>query len=632
MTAARPRGSCGSGAASSRARGRGGLAGPAAATATGRSGPPTRSPSTRRSTRGAARSAARPGLAVVSTVAPDDPRAEPLYKQLTVGFASEVLRTDYLAKQLVREANVGGKRYPDGAAPRPPQPTAFIVGGRRWATRPGGAWRSRGRSAAPTTTPTSPGSRCRPTPIRTARCPRRWPGLLGLAGGRRGSRPARPAPPPRPLLDGLRPGAGGDRARVADGGGARGDAAGRRRHQRPARAVRGRAREPLRPRRPTARRAPAADLLEDPGVAATVLYRLAQSKAVGRKVAPPEVYAPFVTDRVPEGVSPAAVLGPFRNFQAKLLSAWGRAVLEGRPPRDIGDLVEAYARALPAERADVIRIFVITTYGATVKPGGVRPPTADPGERLARADRPGRRGRGRASCPRAASRPSPCAMRRTWSNSARKRLRIDSALHERLSGRSDGSSSPAAPVSSGSFVVEPLRAPGRPVIVPRSADYDLVDRAAVPPPARRRAARPGHPPRGAGRRHRRQPRQPGPLLLRQPDDGRCSSSRSAASRASPSWSRSAPSAPTRSSRRCRSAKTTSGTATPRRPTPPTASPRRCCSCSRRRYREQYGMNCVVLFPVNLYGPRDNFDLETSHVIPAMIRKFVDARDARRAAR
>jgi GDP-L-fucose synthase len=44
------------------------------------------------------------------------------------------------------------------------------------------------------------------------------------------------------------------------------------------------------------------------------------------------------------------------------------------------------------------------------------------------------------------------------------------------------------------------------------------------------------------------------------------------------------------------------------------------------YREQYGMNSVVLFPVNLYGPRDNFDLETSHVIPAMIRKFVTARN------
>ena len=44
------------------------------------------------------------------------------------------------------------------------------------------------------------------------------------------------------------------------------------------------------------------------------------------------------------------------------------------------------------------------------------------------------------------------------------------------------------------------------------------------------------------------------------------------------------------------------------------------------YRDQYGMNSVVLFPVNLYGPRDNFDLQSSHVIPAMIRKLVTARD------
>jgi GDP-L-fucose synthase len=44
------------------------------------------------------------------------------------------------------------------------------------------------------------------------------------------------------------------------------------------------------------------------------------------------------------------------------------------------------------------------------------------------------------------------------------------------------------------------------------------------------------------------------------------------------------------------------------------------------YREQYGMNSIVLFPVNMYGPRDNFDLRTSHVIPAMIRKCLAARD------
>jgi GDP-L-fucose synthase len=46
------------------------------------------------------------------------------------------------------------------------------------------------------------------------------------------------------------------------------------------------------------------------------------------------------------------------------------------------------------------------------------------------------------------------------------------------------------------------------------------------------------------------------------------------------------------------------------------------------YRDQYGLNSIVLFPVNLYGPRDNFDLQTSHVIPAMIRKFLAARDER----
>jgi GDP-L-fucose synthase len=43
------------------------------------------------------------------------------------------------------------------------------------------------------------------------------------------------------------------------------------------------------------------------------------------------------------------------------------------------------------------------------------------------------------------------------------------------------------------------------------------------------------------------------------------------------------------------------------------------------YRQQYGLNAIYLLPVNLYGPRDNFDLQTSHVIPALIRKCVEAR-------
>src|SRR5207244_10850564 len=44
------------------------------------------------------------------------------------------------------------------------------------------------------------------------------------------------------------------------------------------------------------------------------------------------------------------------------------------------------------------------------------------------------------------------------------------------------------------------------------------------------------------------------------------------------------------------------------------------------YREQYGLDAIFLLPANLYGPRDNFDLETSHVIPALIRKRVGSTD------
>ena len=46
------------------------------------------------------------------------------------------------------------------------------------------------------------------------------------------------------------------------------------------------------------------------------------------------------------------------------------------------------------------------------------------------------------------------------------------------------------------------------------------------------------------------------------------------------------------------------------------------------YRNQYGFNSIYLLPVNLYGPRDNFDLESSHVIPALIRKCLEAKERR----
>ncbi len=146
--------------------------------------------------------------------------------------------------------------------------------------------------------------------------------------------------------------------------------------------------------------------------------------------------------------------------------------------------------------------------------------------------------------------------------------------------------------------------------------------------ARRRQAGRGHPPRGGRRRHRREPRAT-----------RARSSTTTPSWASTSWSgraagrrrevrhRSGRSAPIPSSRRCRSRRTTSGTAIRRRPTRPTAWPRRCCWSRARRTAQQYGFNVIHLIPVNLYGPGDNFDPASSHVIPALIKKCVDARES-----
>ena len=113
------------------------------------------------------------------------------------------------------------------------------------------------------------------------------------------------------------------------------------------------------------------ELVEDPGVAATVIYRLVQARALAGRAAPDAFYAPLAGGRFPPGVSPAAVLGTFRNFQAKFLSTWATAVLQGRAPRDVIDLVDLYGAAFPTERFEAVRIFVVTTFGATVKVGGV---------------------------------------------------------------------------------------------------------------------------------------------------------------------------------------------------------------------------------------------------------------------
>jgi hypothetical protein len=316
---------------------------------------------------------------VVTALAPDDPRAEPLYKQLTIGFPGEVLRTDYLAKQLVRDANPAGHRYPDPARAAAAEPTAFLVGA------PEGKEVERGLALKGTFgSPDAHGDviwvGLPSYPDHDRALPQTMAGLLGRTIAARVAEGAG-ADPPVALVNGYarsleviarewRVGEGVSGTVPADAGtAAQRDLFAAVRENRFAVGPGGAPRA-------------ARELLEDPGVVATVLYRLVQSKTVGRKVAPAEVYAPFVADRIPPGVSPAAVLGPFRNFQAKLLSAWGRAVLEGKPPHDIADLIEAYGRALPAERAEVIRIFVVTTYGGTVRPGGVPLPAADPGAAL----------------------------------------------------------------------------------------------------------------------------------------------------------------------------------------------------------------------------------------------------------
>jgi hypothetical protein len=122
--------------------------------------------------------------------------------------------------------------------------------------------------------------------------------------------------------------------------------------------------------RPRLEPRPGREMIGDRLVVATVLYRMASE--LGQKMAEPAVYEPFLEARPPKDVHPALLLGAFRNFQAKLLAAWSRASAAGRPPHDLVDLVEAYATAYPAERPEVTRIFLVTTYGATARANAVR--------------------------------------------------------------------------------------------------------------------------------------------------------------------------------------------------------------------------------------------------------------------
>jgi hypothetical protein len=308
------------------------------------------------------------GLPLVDTIPLDDERAAPLHKQIGLGIVGEMVRTDYLSKQLVRDLQVDGKRYPEAARAAAREPTVFVMGRGLPALATGLA--TKGFFGGVAEHPGVPwiglkedlsGDRALPQSL-TALLARQ---VLARAINFPGA-PATAAA----LFDGYlgameviarewRVGEGPQGAVAFDAGTGT------------QRALFAGVRENKFAAGPDGTPRPPAEQLADSGLAATVLYRMAQSKAVGRHVAPADVYAPFVTDRVPPGVSPAAVLGPFRNFQVKLLTAWARAVVAGDPPRDIVDLVEAYGRAMPAERAEAYRILVVTTYGATVKPGGV---------------------------------------------------------------------------------------------------------------------------------------------------------------------------------------------------------------------------------------------------------------------
>ncbi|HEY2903419.1 MAG TPA: hypothetical protein VGL59_22735 [Polyangia bacterium] len=324
------------------------------------------------------------GLPVVSPIAVDDPATAILHKLFLVGFVSEVLRTDYLAKQFLREATVGDVNAGFSAAARrlANEPTVFVIDDRLADAisfpRPerGLAVKRPWTFGAPSERPALPWVGVAAALERDSALGQTVVAALGrhiaravATGGDPGVAAAAAAP--AVLIDGYaqsleviarewRLGEGPQGAMSPDAGTAA------------QRALFAAVRQNRFATGPDGHgvRAPA-EMLADPGLTATVLYRFAQAKGVGHRVAPPELYGPFVKERVPPGISPAAVLGPFRNFQAKLIAVWGGAVLRGKPPRDIVDLVEDYAADLPAERSEAIRLFIVTTFGATVKEGGV---------------------------------------------------------------------------------------------------------------------------------------------------------------------------------------------------------------------------------------------------------------------
>lgn len=323
------------------------------------------------------------GLPVFRAVPLDDARVGALHAALAVGFAGEVLRTDYLVKQFVREAEVGGHRYGANAVAEAREPTIFLLAedGAGAAAR-GVGFAEQGflgrvrehRHAVWISAGTTPAEDTALAQTLTGRLGQllaaRATALGGLAAA-----PKEPTPLEEALGLGLeviarewRTGEGPRGTLAPDAGTVRQRA--RFADVRDNRCIYASAVDSGATEGSASLKEPTA-MIGDACVSATILYRMIQSKAVGRHVAPPEVYAPFAKDRVPPGISAAAIFGPVRNALVKCLAAWGGAVLEGHTPANLIDLLRAYGELLPAEKGEALRLFVVTTYGATVLPGGV---------------------------------------------------------------------------------------------------------------------------------------------------------------------------------------------------------------------------------------------------------------------
>jgi hypothetical protein len=299
------------------------------------------------------------------------PDVQPVPNLLESGFASEMLRTVYLAGQYLRDATVDGKPFPELARANGSLPVCLVIGEDRTPYGRGltiqGGWG--GSTERPTLPwlgiPAEPGRDKALVQTLAARFAA-YAAHLVASGGLLDAAP----PPPKALVDGYRMAmevvAREWRYTSGPAGVIQFDEG-----TSDQRALFGDVRENrfvLDDSHTTLRSAQ--ELLDSPGVAATVIYRMAQAHGVGGRVAPEAFYAPYAAKRMPPGISPAAILGTFRNFQAKLLGVWAGAAGRGKAPKDIVDLLEIYASTFPAERAEAIRIFVVTTFGATVKPGG----------------------------------------------------------------------------------------------------------------------------------------------------------------------------------------------------------------------------------------------------------------------